>query len=72
MTECGSYVVPVYQEDPCGGDKKSTKCVVDSNAFIELSLPANSTQEQINQALYQALLAQKTKIAAMQAQIDAL
>ena len=69
---CDSYIVPVYQEDECGGDKKSTKCVVDSNAFIELGLTANSTQEQINQALYQVLLVQITKIDAMQAQIDAL
>jgi hypothetical protein len=72
MGGCGSYIVPTQTDDLCGGDKKSTKCVVDANAFIELNLPVNSTQEQINQALYQVLLVQKTKIDAMQAQIDAL
>jgi hypothetical protein len=64
MSGCSTYVVPTIVPDPCGGDKKSTKCVVDENAFIELNLPANSTQEVINGAMYQSLQAQALAISA--------
>jgi hypothetical protein len=64
MSGCNSYVVPIIVPDPCDGDKKSTKCVIDENAFIELNLPANSTQEEINDAMYQALQAQALAISA--------
>jgi hypothetical protein len=72
MNGCNSYVVPIIVPDPCDGDKKSTKCVIDENAFIELNLPANSTQEAINGAMYQALQAQALINEAQQKQIDAL
>ena len=72
MSGCNSYVVPIIVPDPCDGDKKSTKCVIDENAFIELNLPANSTQEAINGAMYQALQAQALTNEAQQTQIDAL
>lgn len=62
MSGCNSYIVPIFEEDECGGEKKSTKCVTDPNVFIELGLPANSTQEEINKKLYEALMALKNQI----------
>jgi polyhydroxyalkanoate synthesis regulator phasin len=70
MSGCNSYIVPTFETDPCHGDKKSTKCVIDENAFIELNLPANSTQEAVNGAMYQALQAQALINDAQQEQID--
>ena len=64
MSGCQTHIVPTFENDPCLGDKKSTKCVLDENAFIELNLPANSTQEEINAALYQSLQAQALAISA--------
>lgn len=61
-TNCTTEIVPIYQEDPCMGDKKSTKCVYDENMYTELGLEVNSTQEQINQALYIAFVALKAEI----------
>ena len=72
MPGCQTHIVPTFENDPCLGDKKSTKCVLDENAFIELNLPANSTQEEINAALYQALQAQVLVNENQQTQIDEL
>jgi len=62
---CPTYIPVLQTEDPCGGNRISTKCIFDENAFIELGLPLNSTQEQINQALYQVVLAQRLLIASL-------
>ena len=71
-TPCGTYVVPVFQEDPCNGEMVASSCVVDSSIYSELGLSANSTQQQINQALYLAFLNMKATAENLQTQIDAL
>lgn len=48
--------IPTLQEDPCNGKTINAKCVIDSNIYEDLELDANSTQEEINQALYQAFV----------------
>ena len=55
-TPCNNYVTPIFEEDLCQGEVKSASCVKDSSIYPELSLPANSTQQQINQAQYLAAL----------------
>ena len=41
--------------DDCEGNKKSTKCVIHEGALVDLGLPENSTQEEINKKLLLAL-----------------
>ena len=54
-TPCNQgIVIPELSTDPCGGERVKAECVIDSNLYSDLSLPANATQQQINQALYLA------------------
>lgn len=69
---CQSEVVPIYQNDECNGERKSTTCIIDENTFTQLGLEENSTQEQINNALYVALISLKAQVDAMQEIIDNL
>lgn len=69
---CNNFVQVVQNEDPCRGKVTSAKCVVDSNLYAELNLEANSTQQQINQALYLAFISLNTTVNSMQVQIDNL
>lgn len=71
-TPCNLYVAPVFQEDECQGERVKAQCVVDSSLYAELGLSADSTQQQINQALYLAFLNLNSQIANLQAQIDEL
>lgn len=67
---CENYIVPIFQTDECLGDKKPASCVIDSSVYSELSLPANSSQQQINQALYLSAIASKSITDGLQTQID--
>ena len=69
---CNNYVQIVQSEDICLGERKSASCVIDSSVYSELSLPANSTQQEINQALYLAFLNLKATTENLQTQIDLL
>ena len=71
-TSCNNYVVPIFEEDLCQGERKSASCVIDSSVYSEISLPANSTQQEINQALYLAFLNLKATTENLQTQIDLL
>ena len=53
---CNNYVVPIFEADPCLGETKPASCVLDPTIYSELSLSANSTQQEINQAMYLAFL----------------
>lgn len=54
--ECNEYIViPTLPNDECQGERIKTGCVYSPNAYTLLELPENSTQEQINNALVQAL-----------------
>ena len=70
MIPCNNYVTPVFEVDLCKGDRKSASCVIDSSVYSELSLPANSTQQEINQAQYLAFLNLKSTTDGLQTQID--
>lgn len=69
---CDTYIPLIQSQDECHGDRTNAKCVIDSNMYIELGLEENSSQEQINQALYTALLAQNEIIEDLQNQIENL
>jgi hypothetical protein len=43
------------EEDPCGGEYKSTQCVRESNALTEIGTAANATQQEVNQAIQSAI-----------------
>lgn len=54
-TDCSTGIaIPTLPTDPCKGNQVSANCVIDSNVYTDLGLPANATQVQINQALYLA------------------
>ena len=56
MADCTEYIViPTLPNDDCQGERVKTGCVYSPNAYTLLGLPINSTQEQINNALVQAL-----------------
>lgn len=69
---CHTHIEPTYESDPCGGERTNAKCVIDESTYTELGLEANSTQQQINQALYLAFLNLKATVENLQTQIDNL
>lgn len=71
-TPCNLNTPIVQSEDLCQGDRKSAACVIDSNLYSELGLETNSTQQQINQALYLAFLNLKATTENLQNQINNL
>lgn len=71
-TSCDLHITPVFQEDPCQGERIASSCVVDPTIYSELSISANSTQQQINQAMYLAILNLKATVVDLQNQINAL
>lgn len=67
MINCNNGInIPQLTTDPCNGKTISTSCTIDPNMFSELGLNENSTQEQINQALYLAFLDFKARIEALE------
>jgi hypothetical protein len=69
---CNAEIVPTYSEDLCGGEKKDARCVIDNSVYIDLGIEINSNQQDINQAVYNALQASKTTTDELQLQIDDL
>ena len=69
---CNNYIVPFFEIDECLGDRKPASCVIDSSIYSELNLESNSSQQQINQALYLAFLNLKATTENLQTQIDLL
>lgn len=67
---CKVEIVPIYEEDPCGGEKIDTRCITEKSAFLDLGIESNSNQQEINQAVYNALQASKTTTNELQQQID--
>lgn len=72
MIPCENFIVPVFEEDLCNGERVSAGCVIDSSVYSEFSLEANSTQQQINQAQYLAAIATKATTDGLQTQIDSI
>jgi len=71
--ECLNYITaPELPTDPCNGKTINSTCVISTNAYTLLDLPANSTQEQINNALVLALNSALTTNNAQQLIIDDL
>jgi hypothetical protein len=69
---CSVEITPIYQEDPCGGEKINTKCITEESAFLDLGIESNSNQQEINQAIYNTLQASKATTNELQLQIDDL
>ena len=64
MAECFSTNINSVPLSPdiCEGETKSTVCVIHSAALTYLGLPANSTQEQINEALLLSLIDTRNRL----------
>ena len=71
-TPCNNFTVPIFEADPCLGEVKSAAWVKDSSIYSELSLPANSSQQEINQAQYLAALNIKATIENIDATVSGL
>ena len=69
---CNNYIVPLLEIDECLGDRKPYSCIIDSSIYSELNLESNSSQQEINQALYLAFLNLKATTENLQTQIDLL
>lgn len=58
METCYNGVaIPPKAVEACGGDYKSTDCILTPNALTYLSLPVNSSQSEINAAIQSSLMA---------------
>lgn len=68
MENCPSNTSVVTNNDPidCEGTYISTLCVTHPTAITALSLPANATQSQINNALVVALINALDRITALE------
>jgi len=53
---------PTLILDECNGTTVNAKCLIDSTLYPELNLDVNSSQQEINQALYLALVNLKNQI----------
>lgn len=62
MGQCTPTVVPILVEDPCQGNKSSTKCVISIKALTYLGLPPNSTLEDIIDAILLSLADVRTRV----------
>lgn len=71
-TTCKSFVVPTFETDICNGETKPATCIIDSNTYTQLGLTTNSSQQEINQALYVALISLKNQVENLQEIIDNL
>ena len=71
-TPCHNYTPVVQSEDPCNGKITNAQCVLDSTVYMELGLEANSSQQEINQAIYVALQSLLSQVEALQNQIDSM
>lgn len=58
--------MPTLENDICNGSKKPTTCIIHPTAIPTLSLPINSTQEEINNALIIALNSAVNRITALE------
>lgn len=73
MQNCNNGIsIPPLEIDQCNGERMSTGCLIDESLYSELSLEANSTQKQINQAMYLAFLNLKATTEDLQDQVSAL
>lgn len=63
---CDTYIDVIQNEDPCGGERKSTDCVIYENAIIYLGLPANSTMTSVLQAVLASLIDARNRIAVLE------
>ena len=71
-TPCNTYVQVVQNADPCNGESKPSSCIIETNTYPELGISANSSQQQINNALYLAFFNFNITINAMQSKINDL
>jgi hypothetical protein len=71
MTKCltGTNVPTLLPTEPCGGEYLPTACIVNPGAISYLNLPANSTQQTINSALINALMAKDVTIFELESRI---
>jgi len=73
MIPCNNGIsIPTLETDPCNGERISTGCIIDDSLYSELSLEADSTQQEINQAMYLAFLNLKATTEDLQDQVSAL
>ena len=71
MTNCNSCIeVPILEIDECQGNRTNATCVIDPTVYSELNLEANSTQKQINQALYSSALSQKALVEHLEGEVN--
>ena len=52
---CTTNIVIQQIEDPCQGETKNSACIIHTDPITLLDLPANSTQEEINNAFVLAI-----------------
>ena len=71
MATCSQTIVPVLNQtlDPCTGVKPPTTCILHVPSITYLGLTANSTLEQVINALVAELQAQDSRITALETEV---
>ena len=64
--------IPSLSTESCNGDYTSTQCIVHPTALSYLNLPANSSQQVINNTLILALQYKDEQIAQLTERIETL
>jgi len=71
MPQCNQINIPQVDETPLDCDDFiSTTCVQQADAITYLSLPANFTQKQFNDAIVASLINARTRIAQLEQEIN--
>jgi len=71
MNNCNTGIsIPTLSEDNCGGKTTSTKCVIHEEQISLLEIPANSTQEIINNAIMVALSSLQTRVTSLEEALE--
>ena len=70
ITNCEGNIPANLTTDPCKGKRYSTGCVIHPTAISILELPSDSTQEEINNALFLALQSALDRITLLEGRIE--
>lgn len=68
MAICSQTNIPEIdtEADPCNGERISTGCITTPVALPDLNISIDDTQTDINQAIYNALIALSARVDALE------
>ena len=65
-------IIPLLSTDLCNGETKNSACIIHTDPITLLSLSANSTQEEINNAFVLAISSLLNRVELLETRVDDL